>query len=87
MRTLILCRRSRGGATTDAEAPADTGEHCGDSTVHVVRGGSGNHDSCIPQTEDQEVLQFYDNECYTLTEIVGPDALTERCMRVFTGRR
>jgi len=46
---------SRGGASTDSEAPADPGECRGDSAVHTVRGRSGDNDSRIPQTENQEV--------------------------------
>jgi len=46
---------SRRGATTVAEAPADTDERLGDSALHTVPGGSGDNGSRIPQTEDQEV--------------------------------
>jgi len=49
---------SRGGASTDAEAPADTAECCGNSAVHTVPGGSGDNDSRIPQTENQEVYSL-----------------------------
>ena len=56
--TLIVYCMSRGGASTDAEAPADTAECCGNSAVHTVPGGSGDNDSRIPQTENQEVYSL-----------------------------
>ena len=55
--TLIVYCMSRGGggASTDGEVPADTGECHGNTAVHTVRGGSGDNVIRIPQTENQEV--------------------------------
>jgi len=47
--------RGGGGASTDGEVPADTGECHGNTAVHTVRGGSGDNVIRIPQTENQEV--------------------------------